>query len=215
MTSTNQWVPGGDAWQNGPEIAGCWTHDITVGTGSGQPNYFHETGLGFTSGGDVHDNYANNLLSAFSDGTHTDCTGYYVDTGSNFGTKIHDNSWENVVHGVWIKLGHASHYLQNDNLITGNTIRTLGASNKGLELTADDANPSVNMRVSNNVLLIASSQAAMQLTNMTDMFIEHNTIDTGYAHPIYDNGGNTVNTQTGNRKVAGTVITADFATTGP
>lgn len=215
MTSTNQWVPGGDAWQNGPEISGCWTHDITVGTGSGQPNYFHETGFGFTSGAKLLHNHATNLLSSHSDGTFTDCTGYYVDTGSNFGTIISGNTWDNVEHGVWLKIGHASHYLQNDNIITGNIIRTIGASNKGLELTGDDANPSVNMRISNNELLIASGQAVAQLTNMTDMFIEHNTMDTSYAHPIFDNGGNTVRTQTGNRKIDGTVITADFAITGP
>src|SRR5207247_4962324 len=53
----------------------------------------------------------------------------------------------------------------------------------------------------------------IDIKNMVNVFLRGNTIDTDFAHPIRDNGGNTVSLQTGNLKLDGTIITADFAAT--
>ncbi len=215
MTGTNVYTPGGDAWQIGPEITGCTVNGVTVGTGSGQPAYFHAFGVGFTLGAKVHHNSSDQLLSSKSDGTFTDSTGFYVDTGSNFGLQLCNNSFTNVVHGVWVKLGNGSHYLQTDCTISDNYITTLGASNKGIEFSGDHTNPAINLWVTDNRIILASGQVALQVQDITGLFVQNNIFDTSAGSPIKDvnPGSVTVIKQRFNYKKDGTVISADFAPT--
>lgn len=210
-SGSSVYTPGSDAWENGPEIAGCNAHDITVGTGSGQPAYFHMGTFGGSVGGMYHNNLGYNLLSSHNDGSFTDCGGFYIDTGSAFSTQVVDNVFYNVEYGVSENAGTSSHYLHNDLKISRNYILTAGASNSGIALNYDVNNKSSGINISGNQIFTVSSQDAIKLTNCAGAFIESNTLDSGSADIIHDEGGNSNINQMRNHTAAGTLITTDFA----
>ncbi len=205
LSGSNVYTPDTDGWHNGAEISGCSAHDITQGSSSGNVGYFHLGGFAWVAGGLFHDNTATNLLPAT-----TDCTGIYTDTGSQFNCLFYGNTFRHVSRGIYIKAASSSHYLFQDNAFFGNFISSSFAA---FALEAPSDNKYANNRITNNTLLCDSGVVGIDLTNSTNTTIENNTIDTDFAHPIRDNGGNTVVSQSGNHKIDGTVIVADFLPT--
>jgi hypothetical protein len=207
LTGLNVYTPL-DGWQMGPEISGCIVHDISNGTGSGNVPYFHAFGIAWSVGGLVHHNHASNLL--IGAGGNADVTGSYTDTGSQFGSVYSNNTYYNCTRGFYFKAPSSTHFLFQDCSIVNNYV---SGTADGIDLEAPADFPFIGNRISGNTVICNSGAVGVDLTNATTVFIENNTIDTNYAHPIRDNGGNTNVKQRHNYKLDGTVISADFAQT--
>jgi hypothetical protein len=90
-------------WVRQAEIAWCETHDITTGSGVGQPMAFHMITPGTWTGGSIHDNRAWNLYGSGVD-PYKDNTFIYQDSFSARGVSLTANTGQNICQGIFLNM---------------------------------------------------------------------------------------------------------------
>lgn len=130
----------GDGWCYSPEISGCVVRNVTVGSGTSLPTYFHAYGLSYTYGASFHDNHALDISGG---------EGLYLDTGSISKAKIANNNFLNVNKGIYLRTSGTSITSKID--IIGTKIILTGANAAGINIEAEEG-CSEQLRVLNSTI---------------------------------------------------------------
>lgn len=117
-------------WVRDAEIAYCVAHDITTGSGLGQPLAFHMITPGAWNGGSIHDNIAWNLYGGGVD-PYKDNTFIYQDSFGGNNVALFRNFGINICQGIYIGVNDASltfdHWrISRNQLAINNTGNRLG-----------------------------------------------------------------------------------------
>jgi hypothetical protein len=192
----------------GGEIAGCVVHDITIGSGTGQPFNFNAYTLSSMGGGVCRNNQAYNLI--VGSGSGGIAAGWYHDTGSIGNQLITGNYFSNVGQGIFDSatgVGGGG---------GGGTITNLQIKNNYISATSRDIALYNNSNVTSSGFTIQDNTLAQSASGVVGVYlgtlvhnaiIAQNTIDADHsavaaANYPWSNG----NLLSGNRRTDGAAI---------
>lgn len=154
LTGAEIYTPG-DGWVINSEISGVEGRNITAGTLSGQPEYFHLITMSASLGGSIQDNYAYNLLGTSSSNA---CAVVYHDTFSLLKTRHTGNNFINVNYGWWLQTTNDA-YVIADQDFTDNTVVVSGTNPMGIIVTGRTGGHASDVRINGNTLLTGTIDA--------------------------------------------------------
>lgn len=185
-------------WTVGFEMAGNVVHDITVGTGVGQPSALHVFSSGQSFGGSIHDNFVYNMYGDSGAGSNRDNTCIYQDAFSARSLSVYNNVFVNVCQPFFVSVASDGRILDNWHVV-GNHFDTNTTGN-GIGLTVGNTQGFSGWVISNNYI---KATDAIALTNCTNFSIENNILDS--TTPITLTTCTAI-TQHNNHKPDGTVV---------
>lgn len=185
-------------WTAGFEMAGNVVHDITVGTGVGQPASLHVFSTGQSYAGSIHDNFVWNMYGDSGAGSNRDNTCVYHDAFSVRSLSVYNNVFVNVCQPFYVSIASDGRILDNWHVV-GNHFDT-NATGNGIGLLVGNTQGFSGWVISNNYI---KATYAISLQNCTNFALENNVLDS--ANPITLTTCAAI-TQHNNHKPDGTVV---------